>query len=106
MQSCRCELAESSCKCMMQCQRFAKIAYSLDMTTAYMQEDLIDRIYECSFVPELWPQVLDELAQLAQARGGQLFAVRDKVMSWITSANLTEVFQAYVFFSRARLLDA
>jgi DNA-binding CsgD family transcriptional regulator len=73
------------------------------MTTAYMQDDLIDRIYECSFVPELWPQVLDELAQLAHARGGQLFAVRDKVMSWITSANLTEVFQAYVsqgYFAR------
>lgn len=68
-----------------------------------MQPDLIDRIYECSFVPELWPDVLDELARLVDARGGQLFAVRDKVMSWITSANLTETFEAYVsqgYFAR------
>lgn len=68
-----------------------------------MKADLIDRIYECSFVPELWPEVLDELAVMVQARGGQLFAVRDKVMSWITSSNLTEIFQAYVsegYFAR------
>ncbi len=36
--------------------------------------DLIDRIFECSFVPELWPKVLDELAKLVDARSGQLFA--------------------------------
>lgn len=68
-----------------------------------MKVDLVDRIYECSFVPELWPQVLDELATLIDARGGQLFAVRDKVMSWITSSNMTEIFQAYVsegYFAR------
>ena len=68
-----------------------------------MNEDRVDRIYECSFVPELWPQVLDELAVLIDARGGQLFAVRDKVMSWITSANMTDIFQAYVaegYFAR------
>jgi DNA-binding CsgD family transcriptional regulator len=68
-----------------------------------MKLDLVDRIYECSFVPELWPAVLDELAELADARGGQLFAVRDKVMSWTTSSSLTEAFQAYVsegYFAR------
>jgi DNA-binding CsgD family transcriptional regulator len=61
-----------------------------------MQADLIDRIYECSFVPELWPGVLDELAVVAGARGAQLFAVREKVMSWITSDTLTDIFKAYV----------
>ena len=73
------------------------------MTSQAMQPDLIDRIYECSFVPELWPDVLDELARMVDARGGQLFAVRDKVMSWITSANLTETIEAYVsqgYFAR------
>lgn len=68
-----------------------------------MKLDLVDRIYECSFVPELWPEVLDELAELVDARGGQLFAVRDKVMSWTTSSNLTETFQSYVsegYFAR------
>jgi DNA-binding CsgD family transcriptional regulator len=66
------------------------------MKNDLMKVDLIDRIYECSFVPELWPDVLDELANLVEARGGQLFAVRDKVMNWITSSSLTEIFQAYV----------
>ncbi len=61
-----------------------------------MKPDLIDRIYECSFVPELWPGVPDELATLADARGGLLFAVRDKVLNWTSSTNLSEVFQTYV----------
>jgi hypothetical protein len=39
-----------------------------------MDSQLIDRIYECSFAPELWPGVLDELAQMAGARGGVFFA--------------------------------
>lgn len=79
------------------------MVYAEGMHTDTYKTDLVDRIYECSFVPELWPQVLDELAHLIDARGGQLFAVRDKVMSWITSANLTEIFQAYVsegYFAR------
>ena len=46
-----------------------------------MKADLIDRIYECSFVPELWPGVLDEVAQVAESSGGLLFAVRDKVLT-------------------------
>ena len=35
-----------------------------------MDQQLIDRIYECSVAPELWPGVLDELAKIADARGG------------------------------------
>jgi DNA-binding CsgD family transcriptional regulator len=61
-----------------------------------MNHQLIDRIYESALVPELWPDVLDELAVLVEARGAQLFAVRDKVMSWTTSATLTDVFKKYV----------
>jgi len=61
-----------------------------------MKNQLIDRIYESAIVPELWPDVLDELATLADARGAQLFAVRDKVMSWTTSDTLTDVFKKYV----------
>ena len=34
-----------------------------------MDPELVDRIYECSFVPENWPGVLDELAQVADAAG-------------------------------------
>ena len=61
-----------------------------------MKNDLIDRIYECSFVPELWPGILDQLATLADARGGLLFAVRDKVLNWTSSATLNDVFRSYV----------
>jgi len=61
-----------------------------------MSADLIDRIYECSVVPELWPAVLDELASLSNARGGLMFAVRDRVLNWTASAELEEVFKAYV----------
>ena len=57
-----------------------------------MSRELIDRIYECSFVPELWPEVLDKLATLVDARGGQLFAVREKTMNWVTSRSLTGTF--------------
>lgn len=61
-----------------------------------MPTEIIDRIYECSFVPELWPDVLDELAQLTDASGGLLFAVREKVLNWTSSSELQDVFQAYV----------
>lgn len=61
-----------------------------------MQTDLIDRIYECSFVPELWPGVLDDLADLAGSRGGLLFSARDRVLNWTASDNLKNIFQSYV----------
>ena len=61
-----------------------------------MTTDLIDRIYECSFVPELWPGVLDDLAGLAGSRGGLLFSARDRVLNWTASASLKSIFQSYV----------
>ena len=61
-----------------------------------MKADLIDRIYECSFVPELWPGVLDELANLTDSSGGLLFAGREKVLNWTSSAVLSDVFKTYV----------
>lgn len=61
-----------------------------------MKTELIDRIYECSFVPELWPGVLDELAHLTDSRGGLLFSARDRVLNWTASASLSDVFRSYV----------
>ena len=61
-----------------------------------MSADLIDRIYECSFVPELWPEIMDELARITDARGGQLFSVRGKSVKWAGSENLNTVFHEYV----------
>jgi hypothetical protein len=61
-----------------------------------MTDDLIDRIYESSFVPELWPGILDALSNIAGARGGVLFAAHSKVLNWTASANLAETFKVYV----------
>lgn len=61
-----------------------------------MNTELIDRIYESSFVPELWPGVLDELAKLADSRGGLLFSARDRVLKWTASASLNDIFRSYV----------
>jgi DNA-binding CsgD family transcriptional regulator len=61
-----------------------------------MTDDLIDRIYESSFVPELWPGILDALSNIAGARGGVLFAAHSKVLNWTASANLAETFKIYV----------
>lgn len=61
-----------------------------------MTTELIDRIYECSFVPELWPGILDDLAQLTDSRGGLLFSARDRVLKWTASANLNDIFRSYV----------
>lgn len=60
-----------------------------------MTEELIDRIYECSVVPELWPDVLDDLAKLADARGGLLFSAR-RALEWTASDGVRDVFSAYV----------
>ncbi|AMO71661.1 helix-turn-helix transcriptional regulator [Sphingorhabdus sp. M41] len=60
-----------------------------------MQEQLIDRIYECSVVPELWPDVLDELAQITDSIGGMLFSAR-KAVNWTASENVFEAFETYV----------
>jgi DNA-binding CsgD family transcriptional regulator len=40
-----------------------------------MDDDLIDRIYECAFVPEHWVRLLDEVTALTGARGGMLYSV-------------------------------
>ncbi len=61
-----------------------------------MTAQLIDRIYEAAVVPEHWPGVLDELAQLSGASGGLLFAVRDRVLNWTSSSVLSEVFGEYI----------
>ncbi|MGV8929301.1 MAG: helix-turn-helix transcriptional regulator [Brevundimonas sp.] len=60
-----------------------------------MSAELIDRIYECSVVPELWPGVLDDLAELTDARGGLLFSAH-KTLGWTASETVRDVFDEYV----------
>jgi DNA-binding CsgD family transcriptional regulator len=50
-----------------------------------MDPELVDRIYESSFVPELWPGVLDELGRIAEGPGGALFISKAEVHFWTAS---------------------
>jgi DNA-binding CsgD family transcriptional regulator len=50
-----------------------------------MDPELVDRIYESSLVPELWPDVLDELGRIANATGGTLFITKSEVQYWTAS---------------------
>jgi hypothetical protein len=52
-----------------------------------MDAHLIDQIYECSFVPEQWPDVLAQLANIAIARSGWLFMVDGEKQKFVGSIN-------------------
>jgi DNA-binding CsgD family transcriptional regulator/PAS domain-containing protein len=67
------------------------------------EQEFIDRIYECAFVPELWPAVLDQLATLASARGGFLFVANKEVVNWTATESLRMGMQVFVsgnFYTR------
>ena len=49
-----------------------------------MDPQLVDQIYESSFVPELWPGVLHQVGRIAEA-GASLFITKDDVISWTAS---------------------
>jgi hypothetical protein len=61
-----------------------------------MDPDLVDRIYESSFVPELWPGVLDELGRIAEGTGGELFITKADVQYWTTSPEARERAERFV----------
>jgi PAS domain-containing protein len=61
-----------------------------------MDPDLVDRIYESSFVPELWPGVLDELGRIAEGTGGELFITKADVQYWTTSPGARERAERFV----------
>lgn len=47
---------------------------------------LVDQIYECAFVPDLWPEVLAELADLGGALSGWLCISNGRVLRWSASS--------------------
>jgi DNA-binding CsgD family transcriptional regulator len=54
-----------------------------------MDQTLVNEIYECSFAPELWPSVLDRLAEMTDAVGGTFFVASSTgVQSWTASEPL------------------
>jgi hypothetical protein len=50
-----------------------------------MDSPLIDRIYESCFAPEIWPDVLDELGQIAGAPGASLFVSKGDALHCVAS---------------------
>lgn len=58
-------------------------------------EDLVDRIYEAGAVPDLWPDVLEELGRIGGASGTLLFAVRGEAAHWTASAGLMDMSAGY-----------
>ncbi len=68
-----------------------------------MNPQLIDEIYESSFLPERWPGVLGQLAEIAGGRGGVLFVTNVEVASaapgilrWTGSESMREDLEVYV----------
>jgi hypothetical protein len=61
-----------------------------------MDPELVDRIYESSLVPELWPGVLDELSQLGESNSGSLFIASKDVTSWTSSTSARETTARFV----------
>ncbi len=63
-----------------------------------MDENLVSRIYECAFAPELWPLALAEIGDLAEARGSLLLTANTdyQVLRWAASASLRELMTGYV----------
>jgi hypothetical protein len=53
-----------------------------------MTETLGDRVCEAAFTPEAWPDVMDELAKIANARGSHVTVVLAKGVSFNGSACL------------------
>jgi DNA-binding CsgD family transcriptional regulator len=54
--------------------------------TGYAMSRLVDRIYECAFVPNLWPEILVKLAQLGGALSGWLCISNGNVVGWSASS--------------------
>jgi DNA-binding CsgD family transcriptional regulator len=53
-----------------------------------MDPELVDRIYECSLVPDRWRGVLDELAKIAGARAGWICTSNAGIEHWDASTEL------------------
>ena len=60
-------------------------------------DQLIEQIYESSFLPDLWPGVLHELATIAGGRGGVIFVANaNGILRWSGSERIREDLEVYV----------
>ena len=51
-----------------------------------MDDQLVDRIYESALVPELWPNVLDDLTKVADGVGAILVVRQGDSQWWVSSS--------------------
>jgi DNA-binding CsgD family transcriptional regulator len=85
---------------------FARRGPALESTST--DAELVDRIYECGFVPELWPQVLRDTSKISESAGASLFVTNPDVTAWTASNNarpITERFIADGWYWRGRLMS-
>lgn len=61
-----------------------------------MTAELIDRMYEASFAPDLWPGVLSDLASMTDSRGGLLLSTKEKSLNWTASDSVYGAFDEYL----------
>jgi hypothetical protein len=59
-------------------------------------EDLIDKVYEASVVPELWEKVLDNVASRVGSVGGLLFAANSQRTAWIGSSFAAPLYADFI----------
>ena len=73
-----------------------------------LESELIDRIYECGFVPENWPEVLRDTSKISQSAGGSLFVTNPDITAWTASKNsqpIAERFVADGWYWRGQLMS-
>jgi DNA-binding CsgD family transcriptional regulator len=54
------------------------------------REDIVDRIYEASVLPDFWPDVLRDFAGAAESREGVMVSVKGDELKWLTSSASAE----------------
>ena len=54
--------------------------------TSVSHEDLVDRIYEASVLPEFWPSVLKDFALAAESHEGVMVSVKGDALKWLGSS--------------------
>lgn len=60
------------------------------------EAELIDRIYECGFVPELWPEVLRDASKVSESAGASLFVTNPEITAWTASKNSQPIAARFV----------
>lgn len=72
-----------------------------------MDQQLVDLIYESSFVPEQWSEVMDRLARLIEAPGGAMLIYDRGIIRWTASPRFqvaTEVIAKENWFESGRFM--